>query len=156
MYIRNAEKKDINGLLKLLSQVLEIHHRGRPDLFRPCAVKYTKEELTVLLSDALRPVFVAVDEDEEVMGYCFCILRCERDNNILTDIKTLYIDDLCVDSAHRKKHVGRALYGHAVDYARSLGCHNVTLNVWALNESALAFYKSLGMTVQKLGMEQIL
>ena len=156
MIIRKATAGDTDGLLRLLSQVLEIHHKGRPDLFRHGAVKYTREELAELLSDEKRPIFVAVNDNNYVLGYCFCVLKQEIENNILTDIKTLYIDDLCVDEAMRSQHIGSALYKYTLDFARNEGCYNVTLNVWALNESAISFYENLGMTPQKIGMEQIL
>ena len=47
-----------------------------------------------------RNCFVAVDENEDVLGYCFCIHQQYLNNNILTDIKTLYIDDFCVEFFH--------------------------------------------------------
>lgn len=74
----------------------------------------------------------------------------------LTDIRSLYIDDLCVDAAARGAHVGRALYEYVLAYARERGFYNVTLNVWADNVSAVKFYEALGLKVQKIGMEQIL
>lgn len=39
---------------------------------------------------------------------------------------------------------------------RKSGCYNVTLNVWADNANAVKFYQSIGMQVQKIGMEKIL
>ena len=155
MNIRKAEKHDIPDILRLLSQVLEVHHNARPDIFRTGAVKYTKEELIGILSDESRPVFVA-EEEERLLGYCFCIVKQEKNSHILTDIKTLYIDDLCVDEAFRSHRVGTALYEWALNYARSEGCYNLTLNVWADNTSAVGFYEKLGLSVQKIGMEKIL
>lgn len=155
MIIRKATEKDIPSLLSLLSQVLEVHHKGRPDLFRTGAVKYTSDELKELLADCSRPVFVYSDGND-IKGYCFCILKQEKNSNILTDIKTLYIDDLCVDENARGCHVGSSLYRYVLDFAKSEGCYNVTLNVWALNESAMEFYRKMGLSVQKIGMETIL
>ena len=71
-------------------------------------------------------------------------------------IRTLYIDDLCVDGNTRGKGVGHALYRHVLEVAKDTGCYNVTLNVWACNPAALRFYEHCGLTVQKIGMEQIL
>lgn len=156
MTIRKANRDDIPSLLRLLSQVLEVHHRGRPDLFKGNAVKYTAEELEELLADPNRPVFVSENEIGYITGYCFTVFQQHIGNNILTDIKTLYIDDLCVDETCRGQHIGTALYRHAVEFAKNEGCYNVTLNVWALNEGAINFYKALGMKTQKIGMEEIL
>ena len=77
-------------------------------------------------------------------------------DNILTDIRTLYIDDLCVDETIRGQHIGKALYEHVLAFAKESGCYNVTLNVWSLNDSAMRFYEKCGLKPQKIGMEKIL
>ena len=48
------------------------------------------------------------------------------------------------------------LYEYVRDYAKSIGCHNITLNVWEGNNPAISFYKNMGMQVQKTTMEIIL
>ena len=153
--IRLAVEKDIPKMLDLLSQVCLVHHRGRPDIFK-IGTKYSSQDLKVLLADKERPILVAVDENDSVMGYCFCIFQQHKDNSVLTDIKTLYIDDLCVDENLRGKHVGKQLYQAAVKLAKENGCYNLTLNVWSCNPSALRFYESMGLKPQKIGMEMIL
>lgn len=155
MKIRRAENKDKERLGELLSQVLEVHHNARPDLFKSGAKKYSDVELDAILADDTRPIFVA-ESDGEVLGYAFCIFVQHKDDNILTDVKTLYIDDLCVDENIRGKGIGKALYNFVVEYAKKCGCYNVTLNVWADNKHALAFYESIGLHKQKIGMELIL
>ena len=72
MNIRLAEEKDIDSVIKLLTQVLNIHAKIRPDIFIGGTTKYTKEELMEIFNDANRPVYVAVDENDSVMGYAFC------------------------------------------------------------------------------------
>lgn len=156
MNIRRATERDIPGLNRLLEQVLMVHHVGRPDLFKYGAKKYTDEELKEILVDDSRPIFVGVDESEEVMGYAFCIFQQHIGSHILTDIKTLYIDDLCVDETLRGQHIGRQLYDYVVQFAKDSGCYNVTLNVWSCNESAMHFYEKCGLKPQKIGMEVIL
>jgi ribosomal protein S18 acetylase RimI-like enzyme len=150
-----AMEKDIPKISELLLQVCLVHHDGRPDIFK-IGRKYAEDELKALLADERRPILVSVDENDAVMGYCFCIFQQHRDNAVLTDIKTLYIDDLCVDEALRGKHIGRELYEAAVQLARDSGCYNVTLNVWSCNPSAMRFYQAMGLTPQKVGMEMIL
>ncbi len=153
--VRFAIEKDIPKIEDLLSQVDMVHHNGRPDIFK-IGTKYSAQELRLLLNNKQRPILVATDENDQVMGYCFCIFQQHIDNSVLTDIKTLYIDDLCVDENLRGKHIGMQLYDAAVKLARENGCYNLTLNVWSCNPSALRFYESLGLTPQKIGMELIL
>lgn len=155
MEIRKAEKKDLPGLSSLLYQVLEVHHKGRPDLFYGGVKKYTDQETLAILQDPQRPVFVAV-EGEKVLGYAFCIFQEIRESHVLKDMKTLYLDDLCVDENVRGQGVGKKLYDFVKVFAKNEGCYNLTLNVWALNDSARRFYEKCGMQVQKIGMETIL
>lgn len=155
MEIRFAETKDIPGIIALLLQVGEVHHRIRPDLFRAGAQKYDEAALAELLNDPSRPIFAAMDEDT-MLGYCFCILEVTKDNPVLLDRKSLYIDDLCVDENCRGQHVGQALYDYAVNYARQIGCDSVTLNVWCGNDRAMAFYEKQGLKPRNIHMEYIL
>ena len=153
--IRRASEKDIPVIDRLLYAVSKVHSDVRPDLFKQGTKKYNDAELQNILADDTTPVFVA-EKDGNILGYAFCIHKQFLDDNILTDIKTLYIDDLCVDESARGQHIGRALYDYVLNYAKKCGCYNVTLNVWADNTSALRFYEKIGLKVQKIGMEKIL
>lgn len=152
--VRKAEKRDLQAIVSLLHQVDMVHHVIRPDLFKPYTTKYNEQELEVLLDDDSKPIFVY--DDGKVLGHAFCQVTEVKDDKLLQDIKTLYIDDICVDEEARGKHVGKALYEHVRDYAKSIGCNNITLNVWEGNEPALHFYRNMGMQVQKTTMEVIL
>ena len=146
----------MDGINDLLNQVLMVHHNGRPDLFKSNTRKYMDEELLELIADDTRPIFVGVDETGQVMGYAFCVFQCHENDNILTDIKTLYIDDLCVDETLRGQHVGKQLYEYVLKFAKEQGCYNVTLNVWECNPGAKKFYESCGLIPYKTCMEKIL
>ena len=154
--IRRAEARDTDTVMGLLLQVNMVHHNGRPDLFKGPATKYTPRELAEIFADERRPAFVYEEEGGLVLGYAFCVLQQHVGSNLMTDIKTLYIDDLCVEEQARGKHVGTALYQYVLQYAKSIGCYNVTLNVWSLNQDALRFYQHCGLVPQKIGMEKIL
>lgn len=156
MNIRRAEKKDMPRIDDLLYQVELVHHNGRPDIFKCGAKKYTDEELIDIMNNDNTPIFVYEDDNGIVQGYAFCIFQQYVNSNLMTDIKTLYIDDLCVDENVRGQKIGTKLYNHVVAFAKEQGCYNVTLNVWELNQSAKKFYESLGLKVQKTYMENIL
>ncbi len=154
MQIRRATLTDIDGINKLLYEVHKVHSDKRPDLFKVGSKKYTNEELAKIIVDDNRPIFVYVDNDD-ILGYAFCVF-IKNNSNSLTDILTLYIDDICVDENARGKKVGTSLYNYVLQFAKDAGCYNVTLNVWACNNSALKFYEKCGLSVQKIGMEKIL
>ena len=156
MNIRQAVKADIEQVAKLLFQVQEIHAQGRPDLFVSGARKYTNAELEMIFEDTEnRPVFVA-ETDGRILGYAFCIFEETPPSHSLRHIKSLYIDDLCVDESARNAHVGTALYDHVVGYAKDRDCKRITLNVWELNASARRFYEKKGLLPLKTVMEKML
>ena len=157
MTIRLATLSDLADINSLLYQVARVHHDGRPDLFRAGCKKYTDEELRLHIESEqdTRPIFVYAEEGA-VLGYAFCILIDYAGEHVLSPIKSLYIDDLCVDADCRGMHIGSALFDYVKAYAKEIGCYNVTLNVWACNPGAMKFYEKCGMQIQKMGMETVL
>jgi ribosomal protein S18 acetylase RimI-like enzyme len=153
--VRRAVGKDIPSLMELLKQVNKVHYDGRPDLFK-LETKYSPDELSKIIADNDTPVFVCEGEGGKVLGHGFCVMQRPGNTRLLTDILTLYIDDICVDESARGMHVGEAIYEHIIEYARSNGCYNVTLNVWSCNPGAMKFYEKMGLVPYKVGMEKIL
>lgn len=155
MEIRFAEAKDVTGILKLLRQVGQVHHQGRPDIFRAGAQKYGASQILAMLDSSKTPIFVAV-EDDQVVGYGFCQVKIYENDPVMEDRTEVYIDDLCVDENCRGKGIGKAIYQQILRYAKMRKADCVTLNVWCCNESAMKFYESLGLKPQKIGMEVLL
>lgn len=154
--VRRANENDIPRVLALLSQVLEVHARIRPDIFISGTTKYGAEELKAMFRDETKPVYVAQDENGNVTGYVMCRLREPPFSSTMAPRKTLYIDDLCVDENVRGKHIGEALFRYAAAQAQKLGCYDVTLNVWEGNDAAKGFYEKMGMRPRETQMELIL
>jgi len=154
--IRRAEVGDIPAINKLLGQVLLVHHYGRPDIFKEKGQKYTEEELVGLIKKTIDPIFVYEDEDGSVIGHCFCQTFDKQESPNSYAYKNLYIDDLCVEENARGKHVGKALYDYAKDFAKQNGYYNVTLHAWECNPKAIGFYEHLGMKIQQYTYEEIL
>ena len=156
MTIRRANEKDIPRIIGLLGQVLEIHAEIRPDIFIPGTTKYTDAELSEMLKDDLKPIYVAAAENDICVGYAFCQLREQPFSNNMFQFKSLFIDDLCVDKNTRGQHIGEKLFEHVKSEAKRLGCYEVTLNVWAGNTSAEKFYEKMGLKTKERQLEYIL
>ena len=152
--IRRARVSDIERLDHILFQVQDVLANGRPDIFIKGAKKYNDEQLTAIINDNQRPIFVYTDDNDMVLGYAFCIYEYVE-NNSMHKMKTLYIDDLCVDEKYRRKHIATYLYQYVLQEASNNDCYRVTLNVWCLNGSAMKFYEKMGMNKLKIVMEQI-
>ena len=156
MNIRRAEEKDISRILYLLSQVLEVHAAIRPDYFISGTTKYTREELSAMIRDDKRPIWVAADDQDTVWGYVFCEIKEQPATNNQHPFRYIYIDDLCVDEAARRGHIASRLFEFVREEAARLGCYEVTLNVWEGNDAARKFYEKMGFRPLKTTMEFIL
>lgn len=156
MNIRNAEEKDIPRIIELLGQVLKIHADIRPDIFIPDTTKYTAKELTALLQNEEKPIYVAVNEEDVCLGYAFCQLKKQPFSNNMVQFQSLFVDDLCVDQWARGQHIGESLFEYIKQKAKEMGCYEVTLNVWTGNTSAEKFYEKMGMKTKERQMEYIL
>lgn len=151
--IRRAKPEDVPALLRLLLQVGNLHAEGRPDIFVKDSVKYDKEALIELMRDEDRPILVHVNDKDETDGYCFCEIQVQKADGHMQPRKSLYIDDLCVNAATRGSGVGKELYHHVCEYAKSIGCDAITLNVWECNPTARRFYEKMGLRPMKTTME---
>jgi len=157
MIIRKATENDIPDIERLLRQICTVHSVGRPDLFKNGGQKYNANEIKEIINDKSKPLFIAFDEsDNKVLGYAMCIIQKIENNTALHDMKTLYLDDLCVDETVRGKGTGKKLFDYITDYAKNEGFYNLTLNVWESNTSAKTFYDKCGLSVQKTTLEKIL
>ena len=156
MIIRKAEEKDIPRILELLKQVLQIHADIRPDIFIPDTTKYTTDELTELLKNKEKPVYVAVNEDDVCIGYAFCQLQEQPFSNNMVQFKSLLLMIYVSIKRLEYQHIGESLFEYVKSEAKQLGCYEVTLNVWAGNISAEKFYEKMGMRTKERQMEYIL
>ncbi|MCL2512472.1 MAG: GNAT family N-acetyltransferase [Oscillospiraceae bacterium] len=146
--IRPAEKADSPAINELLSQILRTHHAIRPDLFRPAYISETEYE-----ESPDEPVFVAVDENNAVVGCLWCIIMRLRGNSLKNDREWLCIDDICVDESYRRRGVGRKLVDFAAAFAKEKGLPRIELNVYENNIDAVRFYENYGFKIQKRVME---
>ncbi len=151
--IRRAEPKDGTAVINLLKQIGLLHHNGRPDLFRADAKKYSQQEFEQKLMNENEPVLVAVDDNDNVVGYMFGQVEERKGHPVMNDIRMLYIDDLCVDENVRGGGIGKKLMDAACSLAKELDCTKIYLNVWEFNENARSFYEKYGMSTFRRYME---
>lgn len=155
MEIRRAEERDIDQILNLLSQVLEIHAKIRPDIFVSGTTKYTREELSLLITNSSYFVYVVCEEDI-ILGYAFCKIVSPKHINTMVNNKTFFIDDFCVDEKYRKQHIGTILFEFLKKEAKNFGCYEICLYQWEGNDDARKFYEKMGMKVKATTLEYII
>ncbi len=151
--IRKAEERDAPKIADMLVGIGELHHKGRPDIYRDNLQKYDEKDIIEILKDAESPIYVAADEDDNVVGYAFCQIKTVTSSSTFVDRKFVYIDDFCVDEKCRKQHIGKKLLNVVTEEAKKSGACAVELNVWEFNENAVSFYEKCGFKTQRREME---
>lgn len=152
-FIRNAVSEDCAKIRPLQQEIADLHHEGRPDLFRTEARFFKQEDFDKRLSDPAHTVFIAEDENGGVIGYAFAWGISARNNPTYIDFDAYYIDDICVLKAWQGRGVGRALFERCKADALQRGCKHLELGVWSFNQNAIAFYEKCGFTEKVKKME---
>lgn len=153
MKIIKATTNDIDQIEKLLYQVHKVHSDARADLFIAGKKKYNKDEIINIINNENTPIFVYKDEDI-ILGYAFIIYKIENADS-LVNIKTMYVDDFCVDENYKHQGIGTKLFDFLKIEAKKQNCYNITLNVYNFNKVAKAFYEKQQLQELKTYMELI-
>lgn len=151
--IRILELKDYESVKKLVYQVHELHLKNRPDIYidgNPLPIEYFEKIIND--KNSLNYVY---EEDGEIVGILTASKQTSRPLQIAKSRIVYFIDDIVVDSNHRKKGIGKKLFNYLLEQAKQDNVDAIELNVWSFNENAIKFYESLGMTVKNMKMEYI-
>nr|WP_231510679.1 GNAT family N-acetyltransferase [Lactobacillus delbrueckii] len=110
------------------------------------------EELTTIINDDQKAVFVAVDEDDQVLGYAFTQLQEQPFSTNMVQFKSsLSMTSVLTAPSAPKAWAGPCLIMSKLkpkDWDAMK-----TLNVWEGNDSAINFYKKNGLKVKETNME---
>jgi ribosomal protein S18 acetylase RimI-like enzyme len=95
-------------------------------------------------------VVAMVEADGEAVGH---VWFAETSRN---DRRTIFVNDVEIDEAHRGRGLGRAAMGLVEDAARARGIDRVELNVFGGNSAARSLYRSLGYDEVAVSMRKLL
>ena len=151
--IEKAVPKDYSSICCLIAEEHAMHVLARPDVFQPCDELLTVEEYEAMQKNDSFFLFTAKTIGDETAGLCFAKLT-ETDSPLLRKKKILYIEEFIVSESFRRQGIGRMLYAKVKETAALSGASSVELTVWNFNESAVSFYRALGMQVQFAHMEE--
>lgn len=152
--VRRAVPSDRIGIMPLQKEIADIHHDGRPDLFRTEARYYSEDDFQAKLTHPDHRIFIA-EADGMVAGYVFAVVKRARNHPTYVDFDQFYIDDICVAERYRRNGIATALFERCTEQARADDCYNIELNVFCFNEDAIAFYEAMGMKKMIHRMELI-
>lgn len=150
MIIRDMRREDYDSVDSLMQQLHKLHVTARPDLFADMEHPYSQEEFEQKVEDK-ETISILAEENGTVLGICFAAMR---NRTCMVNRRSAFMNDLCVAEEARRQGIARQLFLAAEDKARELGAERLDLTVWGFNETALKFYQSLGMKVQRYIFEK--
>jgi ribosomal protein S18 acetylase RimI-like enzyme len=110
----------------------------------------TEKELAAIVASRASVLFVAFDEDDEIVGSLTLVLF-----RIPTGLRA-WIEDVVVDETARGKGVGHRMNEAAIEYARKAGAKTVDLTSRPSREAANRLYQRLGFEQRNTNVYRLL
>ncbi|NEU04250.1 GNAT family N-acetyltransferase [Clostridium senegalense] len=151
--IRKATKNDYLEVNALMSELHSLHVDGRPDIYVKVDSPLVKDYYNILLESGLYEVFVLEEDESILVGYTILEIKESSSRMEFVEKKFVYMNDLCIKKEYRGNGLGKILFNVAVEFAKKVNGETLELGVWNFNESAIKFYKHMGMSVRNIRME---
>jgi ribosomal protein S18 acetylase RimI-like enzyme len=155
-HVRPATADDAAAVAALMQEAHVVHATALPDVFQPAASTVaTARDVLELLARADRLVLVAVEGAVEgaggdaadggrAVGYAHCEIVRAPASPYKRAAAELHVHAMAVAAGARRRGVGRALMAAVRAAAAERGLRDVTLDVYAFNAAARAFYAAQG------------
>lgn len=138
--IREAQKSDLNEIVRLSIQAREYHNQILGNYFNVLDTDFEHRFLSKAIDDENQKLLVAVLKDE-IVGM---VLVAYQEKKWLAKEHTYQIDNICVDQTHRRQGIGTKLLDAVMTLAKQNGIQQINLGVFCQNKQAIPFYESFG------------
>jgi GNAT superfamily N-acetyltransferase len=142
--IRRAVVSDLAAVVGLLEDVDQLHRSALPWLFREVGEPAWTGFLEPYVSQSDRVMFLARAPDRSLAGVLYMLLRQPARAPIVEPTLVAEIDNLVVHSSFRRRRVATRLVQAALRWADDSGATRTELGVYEFNETARAFWHSVG------------
>ena len=141
MKIRQAEIEDARLLSRLCVHVQQLHAEAYPSLFKlPVSDDFALAFFEMILDDPNAYAFIV--EDPQPAGYLVCRVMHSEGNPFMNARSFLYIDQISVEPEFQGKGFGKSLLARAAQLAEEENLSSISLDSWAFNQEAHAFFQS--------------
>lgn len=150
--IRPARREELDRVNALRRQVNALHVQGRPGHFKPGFGPELQARLFEAFDSERFGVIVAAD-GADILGFAVVQYVHRPEGPYTLPLDFYHVEEFGVDAAHRRRGVATALVTYMKTDAKARGFSRLDLDVWAFNDSALAFYEAAGFTTYRRYME---
>ena len=154
-HVRPATPADCAAVAAIAREVHALHAAALPHVFQPPAPSVaTPDGMAALLGRPDTLLLVATEtEGDTVVGYTHAEVQAAPATPIKRAASLLHVHAMGVSAAHRGRGVGHALLAAIRAAATARGCEGVSLEVYAFNAAARAFYEREGFAGVRERME---
>lgn len=152
--IRNAGDADLDALIRLKAQVQRVHAQVYPADFKSLTYEGEVRNFLASLMHRTDHTFLLAQPDDAVVGYAWFEIQDRPQTPFTWAKRRVFLHHICVDSGHRRLGVGSALISRVEERALAAGIGEFALDMWSLNDTAQAFFKSCGMETYRLFMRK--
>jgi GNAT superfamily N-acetyltransferase len=147
--IRAAVADDAAAVAALVQEVHALHAVALPHVFQPpTAAVATPADMARLAAQPGQLLLVAL-HDGAIVGYAHAEVRETPDTPYKRAAARLHVHAMAVTAAHRGRGVGQALLAAVRAEAAARGMDGVSLEVYAFNDAARAFYEREGFVAER-------
>jgi diamine N-acetyltransferase len=147
---RNAVDADLDALIRLNAQVQELHAHVYPADFKSLTDEGEVRDFLASLMRRTDHTILLAQVDDEVVGYAWFEIQDRPQTPFTWAKKRVFLHHICADSGHRRLGVGSALITRVEERALAAGIGEIALDMWSLNDTAQAFFKSCGLEPYRL------
>ena len=142
--IRDLQPEDYDALCEIIDEVDTLHREALPRIFRKSEGPVRDKEFILdLIGGGDAGLFVA-EADGRMAGFIHVMVHDSPDVAIMKPRRFALVDNLTVKKVYHRQGIGRLLMDYADAWARKNGASSIELNVYAFNDTAVAFYQNLG------------
>lgn len=152
--VRDGKSDDYEPITKIACELHNLHVKGRPDVYLENSNPLSRQDFEEILNSSTQKLFVVEDYDtKKLIGYAVVQNVITKKISIMIKKKYVFIDDFCIMSIYRKRHIGKLLFESIVNYANRENASELQLVVWEFNKEAIGFYEKMGMKIRNRRME---
>ena len=147
--VRPATPADDAAIAAIALEAHAVHADALPHVFQPVSPSVMTPTDVAALRDAADRIVLVAERDGAVLGYAHAEVQHAPANAFKRASATLHVHAMATAERARRTGVGSALLRAVREEATRRGLDGVSLEVYAFNERARAFYEREGYAVQR-------
>ena len=153
--VRFAREDELEHVNHIRKQVHELHCNGRLDFFKSNGWDAIRDTVKERFASENSGVIAAFFENE-IAGFAIVQYINKAESGFRPTHSFCHIEEFGVDAKYRRHGIATLLIDFIKADALERGFKKLELNMWEFNESALAFYESVGFQTYRRDLEMFL